>query len=193
MKKVYGVGVNDAEYEVIKRVTEGGKRKVVFECPFYKRWTTMLSRCYKPKKDCYTDVTVCDEWLTFSNFRDWMEKQDWQGKELDKDLLSKGSCVKIYSPDTCLFIHSSVNQFIRVRDNKTKTKTGMFLDKYGKYFVQCRNPFTGKKDYLGRFDCEDIAHETWRSYKHQLAVRMANDTSYVNDERVREALVNYFS
>lgn len=66
MKLVYGVGIND--------VTE-----IVRNCPYYKKWVGMLGRCYNPKKQAerstYHGVTVCDEWLTFSNFKTWMQKK----------------------------------------------------------------------------------------------------------------------
>ena len=92
---IYGVATNDAEYETrkVKIYYENGikKRKQLWVCPFYVKWMQMLQRCfcveYKNKKPTYADVTCCDDWLLFSNFKKWMESQDYEGKELDKDLL----------------------------------------------------------------------------------------------------------
>lgn len=93
---VYGVGVDDLDYPKKKLLPNG---KYSF-CPYYQRWRGMIRRCYSKaqlgKNPNYEGCTVCDEWLTFSNFKSWMEKQDWEGKELDKDLLVRGN--KVYSP-----------------------------------------------------------------------------------------------
>ena len=98
---VYGVGTNDAWYMI--ETTAGGE---TYCCGYYQRWVAMLRRCYSKqmhrKFPTYKDCTVCDEWITFSNFRKWMETQDWQGKELDKDILFPGN--KHYSPDNCVFV-----------------------------------------------------------------------------------------
>ena len=109
-KLVYGVGINDVDYPVIKK--ENGKN--VWMCPYYRTWTGMLQRAYsdklKQKRPTYEDVTVCEEWGSFMRFREWMETQDWKGKHLDKDILFQGN--KVYSPDTCVFVDGVVNNFI---------------------------------------------------------------------------------
>lgn len=79
--------------------------------PFYTRWMSMLQRCYDAgalsRDPAYAGVTVCEEWLIFSNFKAWMETKDWEGKCLDKDL--KGG--DVYSPETCLFISGDLNRY----------------------------------------------------------------------------------
>lgn len=109
VKLVCGVGINDADYPVRIRshIKQDGTFLDEWRCPFYTKWQKMLSRCYgkynkSQKFNSYDQVEVCQEWLRFSNFKSWMEKQDWESKELDKDLLSGES--KIYSPETCCFI-----------------------------------------------------------------------------------------
>ena len=118
-KLIYGVGINDADYptqscKIIGHVDGKQKRKLLWACPFYRRWTSMLGRCYCKKflqnSPTYQNCFVCNEWLTFSKFKAWMETQDWEGKELDKDLLS-GEC-KVYSPETCVFVPRNVNMFM---------------------------------------------------------------------------------
>lgn len=105
-KPVYGHGVNDADYVIERRIN--GKR---VGCPIYRTWANMLERCYSDKfhvrQSTYIGCEVCDEWLTFSNFKRWMMVQDWQGKQLDKDIRVKGN--KIYSPNTCLFVTKAEN------------------------------------------------------------------------------------
>lgn len=79
---VYGKGINNAGYNINPR---GGKM-----CPYYMRWMSMIQRCYDKgalsRDTKYVGVTVCDDWLTFSKFKAWMQQQDWKGKELDKFL-----------------------------------------------------------------------------------------------------------
>ena len=87
---VFGVGLNDANYTVNPVVS--GKS---YLCSIYSRWQGMLERCYSKKyqvlSKTYSECTVCEEWLTFSNFKTWMEQQDWKGKQLDKDIIKKGN------------------------------------------------------------------------------------------------------
>jgi hypothetical protein len=45
-KLVYGVGVNDANYNVNKYEIIDGKQKLIWACPFYIKWRDMLKRCY---------------------------------------------------------------------------------------------------------------------------------------------------
>ena len=119
-KLVVGVGVNDANYPVVRFEMVSGKRKRVWICHYYQTWMNMLNRVYStyPSNDAYRgNITVCDEWLTFSTFKSWMESQDWRGKELDKDL--KGC--KLYSPANCIFVSKDVNIFCRLFNKQTNT------------------------------------------------------------------------
>lgn len=108
-RKIFGVGINDSDSNVYWK-DENGK---LMRCPFYRTWTNMLKRCYmkdNTHNKTYKDVIVCEEWLIFSNFREWMKQQDWEGKQIDKDILFP--CNKIYSPETCCFVTNDVNMFI---------------------------------------------------------------------------------
>lgn len=113
-KLVAGVGVNDADYPVVRFGKDiNGKRNREWVCPFYKTWSAMLNRCYQKATNneysAYKDTTVCDDWHTFSNFKSWMERQDWEGKELDKDLLTDNNQ---YAPENCIFIPEWMNSLI---------------------------------------------------------------------------------
>lgn len=117
-KLVCGVGFNDADYAVQKFETIGYvagkiKQKKVWACPYYRAWASMLERCYSKKYQdrwpTYKGCTVSKEWHTFSNFKNWMQKQDFEGKQLDKDLLVQGN--KIYGAYTCVFVTQAVNKF----------------------------------------------------------------------------------
>lgn len=110
-KLVAGGGVNDAGYPVVRFGKDiNGKRNREWVCPFYKAWSAMLNRCYRePVLKAYKDTTVCEEWYTFSNFKSWMETQDWEGKELDKDLLTDNNQ---YAPENCIFIPAWLNVYL---------------------------------------------------------------------------------
>lgn len=141
---VYGVGKNDADYSVVRKI--GGKR---VWCPFYKTWLHMMERAYstnfKAKRLTYKDVSVCEEWLTFSNFKAWMEQQDWEGKELDKDILVVGN--KVYSPDACCFVTRVVNMFVvESKASRGIWPIGVYFHKLSqKFMARCNNPFTKKR------------------------------------------------
>ena len=77
---------------------------------YYVIWDNMVQRCKSHIN--YTDIVVCEEWLNFSNFTEWMESnynpETMQGWHLDKDILVKGN--KIYSPKTCCFVPQEINK-----------------------------------------------------------------------------------
>ena len=154
----------------------------------------MLKRCYSKKflesSPSYTGTSVCSEWLYAAEFKKWMEKQDWHGKCLDKDIVAPGS--KLYSPDTCAFVLNATNSFVTARDaSRGDYPVGVYLFKQtGKYKAQCGNPFTGKREHLGLFSTTDEAHEVWRKRKHTLAQLVAAKES---DPRVVEALKKRYS
>ena len=198
-KSVCGIGLNDADYAVQRKETIGyvdgrRKQKLVWVCPYYSRWKEMLRRCYSTKLQerypTYKGCTVSDEWLTFSVFKSWMEKQDREGKHLDKDLLIKGN--KTYSSATCVFVTRAVNNFA----NDHKAKRGEWLigvdwhKPAGKLRALCNNPFTKKQEHLGYFTCEQEAHEAWLKRKLELAHELA---AIQTDPRVAKALVDRYS
>lgn len=167
---VAGVGINDADYNVDVKIELprcGGKRKrkQIFLCPFYTTWRSMLTRCYNDRylkrNTTYKDCTVCDEWLTFSNFKSWMEKQDWKGKQLDKDIVGRG---EIYSPETCVFVTQRVNKLI-LKPNNGKT-TGVYWNGYS--FVAKGRNIDNKSVHLGSFDSIELAEKSY--LKHKISV-----------------------
>ena len=198
-KLVWGVGVNDLPYrtQVKEWVTkDGGKRvrKLVFRCPYYTAWKNMLERCYSEKHleshPTYIGTTVCSEWLYASEFKKWMDQQDWQGKSLDKDIIAPGN--KLYSPETCAFVLKATNTFVTACDaSRGAFPIGVDLHKHtGKYRALCRNPFSSEREHLGYFSTPEEAHEAWRKYKHELAQLVAATES---DIRVVEALKKWYS
>lgn len=196
-KLVHGVGINDAGYMISKKeyYYEDGKRKskLMWSCPYYVRWKVMLKRCYSEKslsnhptyKDCY----VCTEWLTFSNFKDWMEKQDWEGKQLDKDLLGLMSS-KTYSPETCCFLDQNVNKFLIFKQSdNTSGFIGVHYDKRRyKWRVQISDPFSNKYINLGRYPTQEEAFSVWKAKKLEYAYELI-EKGYLPSKRAEKCLI----
>lgn len=186
---LYGVGVNDAGYRTHLTKTVDRKNVHLWRCPFYMAWARIIERGYSGKHDkrnpSYVSVSVDPIWHRFSAFKEWMEKQDWLGKELDKDILIPGN--KLYAPERCVFVSRQLNSFILdSKATRGEYKIGVTFDSWsGRLLASCRNPFTGKRENLGRYDNEDCAHEAWRKRKHELACIYADQQS---DQRIAEAL-----
>ena len=193
LRLIYGVGINDADYVVQIRETVSGtgksrKRKLVWICPFYSKWTGMLQRGYskrlKKKYKTYEDCSVCEQWLTFSNFKAWMEGQNWEDCELDKDLLIPGN--KLYSPTTCLFLNHRVNSILA--DSRT-TKVGMPLgvSEKGNKFTARVIDHEGTRLWLGTFSTLESAHKAWQIKKIHVLSDLAAECE---DAQVSNALLN---
>ena len=195
---VCGVGINDADYVVQKKETIGYvngkiKEKLVWECPYYRVWCSMLKRCYSIKyqerQPTYKGCSVSKEWLRFSIFKNWMEKQQWEDKQLDKDILFEGN--KVYSPETCVFVSKVVNMFMT--DRKAARGEWMIGTSWhkptGKFRSKCCNPFTKKQEHLGLFMDELEAHQAWLKRKLELAYLLAAEQT---DERVAKALIERY-
>lgn len=181
-KKVHGVGFNDL-------VGQSDNKDI-----FYRKWVQMLSRCYDEKSNAYRDyglvgVHVCDEWLTFSNFKTWMEGKEWEGKDLDKDLLFIGN--KQYSPERCLFVPPTVNTFLLTGgSSKSNTLVGATeCDIRGKtrYKARVQNPITKQREYLGIYRTEKEAHKVWLKRKRELAILLGE---HLNEPYYGEILLN---
>ncbi len=188
-KLVYGVGINDADYETQSAGVSG---KTAWKCPFYRKWSAMLERCYSKKSlvknKSYAECSVCPEWLVFSNFKSWMESQDWIGKCLDKDLLVAGN--KVYRPHACCFVDQKLNSFLTDRKRgRGSLMLGVSLDKEtGKFKAECSNYIFGdslKGKNLGRFSSEMEAHSAWKRRKHEISCQLADIQT---DDRVANAL-----
>lgn len=150
----------------------------------------MMNRCYgedyQAKHPSYEGCYVCEEWLTFSNFKAWMEKQDWEGNELEKDLIISGN--KIYSPETCVFVSARVNTFL-IENGAARGEfpIGASVDeKSGKFRARCRCVISGKQKTLGYFYSPEEAHKAWLAFKLEQARILAAEQA---DPRVAKALI----
>lgn len=158
---VCGRGINDCPDPVYWR--EGGKQQV---CPIYSTWADMLARCYSEKElsrnPSYADTEVCDEWLSFSNFKRWVEAQPWRGNQIDKDILHPGA--NLYSPETCTFIPKRINVIFK---GYNKGRKGLPIG-----VCESTNPNRKKKyvvyfnkKWAGNFYTPNEAHKLWQELK----------------------------
>jgi hypothetical protein len=196
-KLIYGIGINDSPFTQPQHVyeyTDDGKKRLVGSCPYYMRWRTLLQRCYHlktlEKHPTYFGCSVSPDWLRLSNFIEWVDSQpnkNWQNCHLDKDLLFKGN--KLYSPDTCVFVDRSVNNFLTDRKNsRGKYLLGVTKNK-GRFRSRCNNPLTCSEVFIGNFSTELEAHSAWKAKKHEYACILADRQE---DSRVAEALRNFY-
>lgn len=181
MTLVYGVGINDDPGDTGKN------------CPYYVRWAAMLRRCYSAielqRHPAYSDCSVCEEWKTFSNFKNWMKGQSWQGKHLDKDILHPGN--RIYAPDKCVFVNAAINRFTTEKKNYAGAlPIGVCtVPESGRFRAQCCT-LDGRRVGLGTYDTPEQAHRAWRNKKHELACKLAESQ---DDPRVSAALKSRYS
>lgn len=193
-KLVFGWGINDADYQVQLYDTLGDTLKRKWICPYYEDWYDIIRRSksdkLKSERHTYRDVSVCEEWKYFSNFKKWVDSQpnkDWVNCQADKDILCYNK-PKIYSPETVVYITESLNQFLKDRGNdRGKYKLGVSKQGNG-YVAKCSNPFSNNNEdgrYLGYFSTELEAHLAWKAKKHEYACVWAD---LQEDVRVSEVL-----
>lgn len=175
--EVYGVGMYGAKYRC--GVNNADTKE-------YKIWHGMLQRCYEPKtqskQPTYKDCYVCEEWLLFDNFYEWLHKQENFKKwiechrwTIDKDILCKGN--KIYSPNTCCLIPEKINCLFTKRQNdRGEYPIGVYYYKRGENFrAQCMDPILNKRVLIGSFDNPEDAFIAYKNYKEKLIKNIARE------------------
>ena len=184
-KPIFGMGINDADYMTGRLVN--GKNHI---CPYYRKWSDMIQRCYDPKlhkkRPSYIGCEPSPEWMYFSNFKKWMKDQKWHGLELDKDIKFIGN--KIYSADTCLFITREVNLLFNTHAARGKAlPVGVnFLKTTNNYQSRCS--YKGKLKYLGVYKTPEAAYCAYKSFKKKVIIETANQPENAN---IKEYLMNH--
>jgi hypothetical protein len=150
---VYGVGINDL-----------GRRN-----HHYPRWCGMLRRSYDTKfqqtNPTYVGSSVCPEWLTLSCFSIWCDQFQWEGMQLDKDLLAPETTGKLYCPEVCIPVPQWLNLlFNDHRSDRGEYATGVHFHKQRQKF-QARLGVDGSRQNLGLFLTEDEAFQAYNTAK----------------------------
>lgn len=173
---VHGVGINDLLYT---RKTKP-----------YTIWTSLLQRCYSnnrtEKHRTYKGCSVCQEWLTFSNFKSWFENPVngyIDGYHLDKDIIIKGN--KLYSPNTCCFIPQALNDlFTKSQAIRGELPIGVTKTSYNKYVAKV----TTNRTYLGVYKTANEAFLAYKEAKEKIIKELAE--KYFNEGKITERVYN---
>jgi len=179
---VYGHGINDASYLTIIKID--GK---YIRCPFYRKWHSMIQRCFSEKHDrkhpTYRNCTVCEGWLYFVSFKSWMKTQDWNSKEIDKDIIKPGN--KLYSPETCCFVTKPLNLLLNgCGATQGECPQGVTWSvRSGKYVARVNDG--DKRKFIGCFLNVDDASKAYVKAKIKIILRAAGEQS---DERISSGL-----
>ena len=159
----FGWGVNDADYNV---KTE--------PCPYHIRWRDMIRRGYsenyKTRNPTYEGTSVDMVWKYFTDFKSWMETQNWEGLQLDKDILVQGN--KEYGPSTCAFVPAYLNTLLHSNKGLYTLPLGVHRD-WSLYLPTSVNIYsaqhcafgTNRSGYLGNFPSAIEAHKAWQLAK----------------------------
>lgn len=145
----------------------------------YRNWISMLKRTFNKEfhkmQPTYIYVTICPEWLTYSNFKQWHDVNYQEGLHLDKDIKSLHPTLGHYSPDECCYVTQQLNNLlIDCGASKGDFAQGVSWDKQNKRFVaRCR--VNGKRKHLGCFSTEHEAEQAYLKFKAQLIWKAAKD------------------
>ena len=159
----------------------------------YGYWKSMLVRCYSDcyhtHKPTYIGCTVCDEWHTFSRFKEWFDEHYTEGYHLDKDILTKGN--KVYSPHTCCFLPIDLNSLLTTcKKSRGQYPIGVSIHgtKYQSYLHK-----KNKLAHLGTFDTPYDAFNAYKIAKEQYIKELAE--TYFQEgkitKKVYDALMKY--
>ena len=177
--KVYGIGINDSNSPTRTKS--------------YRAWRGILGRCYSnkclAKNPTYAGCSVCDKWLSYSNFEKWFDENYIEGYDLDKDLICKGN--RVYAPDVCCFVPHRINSLI-IGCNKARGAYPKGVSKIGnKYSAYLRRD--GRAYRVGLYNTPIEAFQAYKTAKEAYIREVA--TTYYNEdkitERVYNALMNY--
>lgn len=167
----------------------------------YKYWYAMMRRVYNDNqlklKPTYKQVTVCNEWHNYSEFKKWFDnnyyKIENQQMELDKDILFKGN--KIYSPENCIFVPHIINSlFIKANKSRGDLPIGVtYKKKNKKYCSNCSMSIDGKVVYkhLGLFKTPEEAFYAYKTFKEQYIKEVADEYKDRIPQKLYEAMYRY--
>lgn len=182
-KPVEGVGINDVEFACQPIINGKRIRLKAYSC-----WVDLLKRAFnaaeKERYPTYLNTTVSEDWVVFSNFLSWFNKNYSAGMVLDKDLILRGN--KIYSQDTCLFIPAEINGFLAVT-NKSTLPVGVSTNG-NKFGSRIRKE--NELKFLGNFNTPESAHMAWQLAKIEHAKELMNKYSLPQLQLVIDRLQN---
>ena len=123
----------------------------------YSKWKGIGDRCYCKDSTAYKyygakGVKVCKEWLLFETFIETIHLVEGFDKylsnpseyEIDKDIKQQNTVQKIYSPQTCMFVHHRMNMCQAINSRSKNYYFGVTLTANGmNYRVTLDNKYIG--------------------------------------------------
>src|SRR5690554_1850097 len=189
MKIMGNLAFDDLDYVKRKFVKNDvtGKYEQVWACPYYAKWKLMINRVFTKARSSsnmmYDGVLIDDSWRYFSNFKSWMINKDWEGNELDKDMMSVITGKREYSPDNCVFVSRNLNAFLVTQDSSRGIyPLGVRPENKG-FYASMR--IFGKMTRLGKFNTPEEAHKAWQLAKWEYGRELLSKQS---DPRVIQAM-----
>lgn len=163
----------------------------------YVKWKNMINRCYNEgvhkRFPQYEDCTVCEEWKSFSNFREWYKNAKYGNKplDLDKDILFKGNTV--YSPETCCLVPKYINtMFTNGKANRGEFPLGVYVENDGwkNAYVACMS-VGEKRVKIARCETPEETFQKYKVYKEKFIKDMAEKQKEKIPYKVYEAMMNW--
>lgn len=165
----------------------------------YSVWYNMLRRCNsdecQKKHPTYKCCTVCEEWLNYSNFKQWFDINHYEiegeSVQLDKDLLLKGN--KVYCPKFCCFLPKIINEAIidnKKKKNSKNVDIPIGVNPHGDKF-QCSIRKYGKQYFIGTYNSIEEASKIYNTEKENYIKELADKYKKYITEESYNALKNY--
>lgn len=173
----------------------------ILDKSMYNRWDNMLSRCYNTTNAAYNlyggvGITVCDRWHCYANFLEDVKTLpgyiDMINNpnitfHLDKDILQAGlpSHMKVYSPQTCMFVPACVNM-VQIAKDHLDDHSNIFhnvIEHHGGYNVEIQ---VNNHIYrIGRYKDPIIAANAANHARRILGLNILNtEIPYISQEEV---------
>ena len=185
-KRMKGDYINDFSGTIMK----GDGKKMI---PSYTQWRAMITRCenekYQEKYPTYKGCKICKEWHRFSIFKEWFDRHYVDGWQLDKDILFKGN--KLYSPNTCCFVPSEINNIFKQKGNPNRyLPTGVIKNKNNTFVAYIS--INGKsKQRIGLYNTIADASNAHKQAKAQYIKNKAEKYKNELNPNVYNTLINY--
>jgi hypothetical protein len=161
----------------------------------YLYWVGMIDRCYKNSNRLrtYEDKFVCEEWLNYSNFKIWFDKNYYEitnkKMQLDKDILVKRN--KIYSPSTCIFVPNDINMlFVKADNIRGDLPIGVHHNRNRNCYAS-KLSINNKSKYLGRFTDAQEAFNVYKMHKEAYIKEVADQYKGSIPEKLYNAMMIY--
>lgn len=161
--------------------TKAGHRKA------YNVWKNMITRVTEEgqmtsRNAKYVGVIVDERWYNYQVFADWYERymlrlnpKYHDEYQIDKDILTYYSDIKMYSPETCCLVPEAINKALDglYRNRIAESDLPMGVHSNGKTF-SVNISIYGKQPYLGVFNSPEEAFICYKTEKEKYIKELAD-------------------